>query len=263
MNETGISTFGLQPGCRMLVAGGCGGIGKVLVETALQMDVEVAILDLQSSIDQLDKEDGAIYLPFDARSDESIVSAVTRLTSVWDRIDKFVFLSGFPILPRRNLSDVSLAKWDELMAVNLTSAYLLTNAVLPLLRKGMDPAIVTVASSLAYQVMPGMGAYAASKGGLVSLTKALAMELAPLIRVNAVAPGAVDTEFLGGGTGRSNEDTNRAWFDEMSAKYVSTIPLARIAEPIDVVNPIFFLAGLGASYMTGQVLHLNGGRLTP
>jgi NAD(P)-dependent dehydrogenase (short-subunit alcohol dehydrogenase family) len=149
------------------------------------------------------------------------------------------------------------------MSVNLRSAFLLINEAAPLLRKAAAPAIVTVASSLAYQVMPGMGPYAASKGGLITLTKAFAMELAPKIRVNAVAPGAVDTDFMAGGTGRIVNAEDGSWFASMRDRYESLVPLGRIAEPADVIGPVLFLAGSGSAYMTGQVLHLNGGRLTP
>jgi NAD(P)-dependent dehydrogenase (short-subunit alcohol dehydrogenase family) len=229
----------------------------------LEADLRVTVLDLANSIERTKREEGVHYVAFDARDPESINAAAAKVDAAWEAIETFVFLSGFPILPKRSLEETSLEKWNELMSVNLTSAYLLTNALAVLLRKGDDPTIVTVSSSLGYQVMPGMGAYATSKGALVSLTKALAVELAPNIRVNSVAPGAVETDFLSGGTGRDHEGADRSWFDALSAKYVSTIPLARVAEPRDVVGPILFLAGSASSYMTGQVLHLNGGRLTP
>lgn len=256
--------LGPARGSRMVVAGGCGGIGKRLVEEAVEHGIEVAVLDLAQSIRTLHRQvAGVRYVDFDARDPASIRDAIARVAQVWEVVDSFVFLCGYPILPRRPLPEVPLEAWNDLMAVNLTSASLLAAGLLPLLRKSDQASIVTVASSLAYQVMPGMGAYAASKGGLVSLTKALAMECAPQVRANVVAPGAVDTEFLGGGTGREAAGSDRSWFDAMADKYVSTIPLARVAQPSDVVGPILFLAGPGAAYMTGQVLHLNGGRLTP
>lgn len=254
--------LGPAPGWRMVVAGGCGGIGQELVRQATARGIEVVVLDLPQSRSAQNDVTGVRYIGFDARGPESIHAAVGRVAESWDRVDSFVFLCGYPILPRRPLQEVPLKAWNELMEVNLTSAWLLAGGLLPLLRKSEQASIVTVASSLAYQVMSGMGAYATSKGGLVSLTKALAMECAPHVRANVVAPGAVDTEFLGGGTGRVSE-TDRSWFDAMADKYVATIPLGRVARPADVVGPIFFLAGPGSAYMTGQVLHLNGGRLTP
>jgi NAD(P)-dependent dehydrogenase (short-subunit alcohol dehydrogenase family) len=260
-NQTNL--LGPEKGSRMVVAGGCGGIGRELVAQAVMNGIEVTVLDLPATIVPEHCVEGASYIAFDARDEVSINAAVAALKEHWNRVDSFVFLCGYPILPRRPLSEITLTAWNELMAVNLTSAYLLAGALLPLLGESDYPSIITVASSLGYQVMPGMGAYAASKGALVSLTKALAMDFAPKIRANAVAPGAVETEFLGGGTGREEAGGDRSWFDALSAKYVSSIPLGRVAEPLDVVGPILFLAGRASSYMTGQVLHLNGGRLTP
>lgn len=255
--------LGPEAGSRMVIAGGCGGIGRELVSRAIDWGIEVTVLDLPKSIEQVPADARVHYIAFDAGDECSIRAATDAVAAHWDRVDSFVFLCGYPILPRRPLSEVSLSDWNALMSVNLTSAYLLSTRLLPLLRASAAPAIVTVASSLGYQVMPGMGAYATSKGGLVTLTKALAAECAPLVRANVVAPGAVETEFLAGGTGQSKEGKDRDWFDQQANKYVSMIPLGRVAKPSDVVDPIMFLAGAGSRYMTGQVLHLNGGRMTP
>ncbi|NKM66214.1 SDR family oxidoreductase [Rhizobium leguminosarum bv. viciae] len=265
--ETAMSGLNLtmlpEAGSRVVVAGGCGGIGKILVKACVDHRMDVTVLDTPSAIESAEAIEGVSYVAFDGRDPESIVRAVNAVTARHDGLECLFFLSGFPIIPRRPLSEVPIDKWNELMSVNLTSAYLLVNGLSPLLKQGRDPAIVTVASSLAYQVMPGMSAYAASKGGLISLTKAFAAELAPTVRANSVAPGAVDTDFLSGGTGRVEDKGARSWFDDISAKYVASIPLGRVADEQDVVGPMLFLAGQGSRYMTGQVLHLNGGRLTP
>ncbi|MEO7940420.1 MAG: SDR family oxidoreductase, partial [Burkholderiaceae bacterium] len=86
-------------------------------------------------------------------------------------------------------------------------------------------------------------------------------EAAPIVRANAVAPSAVDTAFLRGGTGRGEEDGQAARLDV--AAYARTLPLQRIANPDDIVGPILFLAGPASRYMTGQVLHINAGSVTP
>ncbi|MBB5686346.1 SDR family NAD(P)-dependent oxidoreductase [Sphingobium boeckii] len=257
------STLGPTSGSRLVIAGGSGGIGRELVRACKALQHEVVVLDLEASIADNAREEGVEYIAFDGASSASITDATQQLTAGGKHLDGFVFLSGFPLMPRRPLSEVAVEQWDELMAVNLRSAYLLSAGLLPLLKRADAPAIVTVASSLGYQVMPGMGAYATSKGGLVSLTKALAMENAPKVRANVVAPGAVETNFLAGGTGRDASASDRSWFDQMSDKYVASIPLGRVAEPSDIVGPILFLLGPNSSYMTGQVLHLNGGRFTP
>jgi 3-oxoacyl-[acyl-carrier protein] reductase len=117
---------------------------------------------------------------------------------------------------------------------------------------------VNVASGLATRVMPGFGPYSASKAALIALTKAVAVENAPAIRANAVAPAAIDTDFLVGGTGR---DRTGSHLDRDA--YVKLIPMKRLGAPADVVGPILFLLGPASGYMTGQTLYINGGALTP
>ncbi|MGY8635428.1 SDR family oxidoreductase [Bradyrhizobium sp. 14AA] len=252
-----------NPGSRVLIAGGCGGIGRELTKACVSLDLDVTVLDIAPAIEAATREDNVHYICFDGRDAASIRGAVAECARDRDSMDAFFFLSGFTIGQNRRLAEVALEKWNELITVNLTSAYLLVNEVTPLLRKATAPAIITVVSSLAYQPRPGMGPYAASKGGLVTLTKAFASELAPQIRVNAVAPGAVDTEFLSGGTGRTKDLEERSSFEAGREKYESLIPLGRMATPTDVVGPMLFLSSPASAYMTGQVLHLNGGRLTP
>ncbi len=149
------------------------------------------------------------------------------------------------------------------MDINLRAAFLCARFALPHLQRSDDPCIINVSSSLAFNPNKGFAAYVASKGGLVSFTKALAMENAPRVRANVVAPSAVDTEFLYGGTATPDANVDDHIFKSKLSSYVSGIPLERLAEPADVVGPILFLAGPGARYMTGQVLHVNGGRITP
>ena len=120
--------------------------------------------------------------------------------------------------------------------------------------------MVNVVSGLASNVRPHYGAYGASKAGLINLTKTLALEEAPKVRVNAVGPSAVDTAFLRGGTGRSDENEPISLNIE---NYVKITPLARMALPEDIVGPIMFLLGSDSSFMTGQTLWVNGGGYMP
>ena len=120
--------------------------------------------------------------------------------------------------------------------------------------------MVHVASSLAVKASVGYGPYGAAKAGILALMRVLATENAPGIRSNAVAPSAVRTEFITGGTGRSAYPD--APLLDLEA-YGKALPLGRIAEPDDVVGPILFLLGPGSRYMTGQVLHVNGGLFQP
>ena len=120
--------------------------------------------------------------------------------------------------------------------------------------------VVNVVSGLASNVRPNYGAYAISKAGLINLTKTLALEEAPKIRVNAVGPSAVDTAFLRGGTGRSDENEQLSLDID---NYIKITPLARMALPDDIVGPIMFLLGSDSGFMTGQTLWVNGGGYMP
>ena len=113
---------------------------------------------------------------------------------------------------------------------------------------------------LGHRPRPGYGPYALSKAGIAALTRQLALEMAPDVRVNCVSPTAVDTAFQRGGTGRSDEKAPDAIDYDA---YARAVPLGRIAVPEDVTGPIFFLLSDQAAYITGQVLHVNGGAYTP
>lgn len=115
-------------------------------------------------------------------------------------------------------------------------------------------------SGLGAYIRPQFGPYAASKAGMIALTKTFALEHAPRVRVNAVAPGPVDTAFLRGGTGRSNEDGVPTIDIE---GFNAAIPMRRIAVSDDVVGPVMFLLGPDSAYMTGQTLCVNGGAYMP
>ncbi len=248
---------------RMLVIGGCGGIGRRLVEVALEQGLLPAVIDTLVALDQHPVGDGVPSFAADVRDDAAVAEAVGQVAGLWGAIDVLVHLPGY-MLPPRPMEEIDAAAWDDLIAVNLTSLHRVVRHALPLMRASGKGSIVTIASGLAVHVEKGVSAYAASKAGIIALTKALAKENAPEVRVNAVAPGAVDTEFLRGGTGRTSPGANDSWFDgKFGEEIAKTIPLGRIAVPDDVVGPILFLASDAARYMTGQVLFINGGRYMP
>ena len=255
------------PGTRMLIVGGCGSIGRSLVSASLSMDIRVALFALPRSIDAYPPPQGASAIPVDVTDEGSVRSGFDRLSRQWDAIDTLVFLVGFMTVPPRSVTELEATEWDEVVAGNLRSAYLVNRAALPMLRASGEAAIVNVGSSLAYNPLRGVSAYASAKAGLVALTKSLAIENAPHIRANLVAPSAIDTRFLAGGGGSRGEQAAKAggdvWFRKMNDAYVPTIPMGRIAQPEDIIGSILFLAGKGSGFITGQVIHVNGGRVTP
>jgi NAD(P)-dependent dehydrogenase (short-subunit alcohol dehydrogenase family) len=247
-------------GSRIAIVGGCGGIGRALVDACTALDLKVGVLDLPTALsrDLLGPE--ILAIPVDASNETDVERGFKSLQESWSGLDILVFVTGIAIIPPAKVDELDVAQWDRLLNINLRSAFLCARAALPLM-KPHGGSIVTISSSLAFNPNRGFGAYVASKGGLVSLTKAIAMENGPAIRANIVAPSAVDTPFLAGGTGQTGGSD--AWFKADLDRYVSAIPLQRLAAPEDVVGPVLFLAGPGARYITGQTLHVNGGRITP
>lgn len=256
-----------QPGSRMLVVGGCGAIGSAIVTAGLDMGLEMAVFALSRSLASKPPPAGVESFAVDAADEASVRDGYIALARRWDRLDTLVYTVGFLTVPPRTVEQLPLSEWEAIQAGNLRSAFLVARGALPLLRAAGSSSIVNVGSSLAYNPLTGVSPYASAKAGLVALTKSLAIENAPRIRANVVAPSAVDTPFLAGGGGERGTmaaaDGGDAWFLNMRAGYEPTIPLGRIATTQDVVGPVLFLAGSSAAFITGQVLHVNGGRVTP
>jgi NAD(P)-dependent dehydrogenase (short-subunit alcohol dehydrogenase family) len=153
---------------------------------------------------------------------------------------------------RRNvrLHEIDPARWDEQLDVNLTAHFRVLHAALPhLLAETGDRAIVNVGSTLAHKLVPGIAPYAAAKGGMVSLTRALAVEYGPDgIRANAVMPAVVRTPLA---------HTDRPDFEQRQHDMALAYPLKRLGEPEDVAQAIVWLAG--AAWITGTILDVDGG----
>ncbi len=253
-----------QAGSRIAIVGGCGGIGRAVVEACLVNNLEVVVMDLPASIEKHPLPTKVRCIGIDATSEQSVKTAFDQLAEFWPHIDHLFFMVGFTLVPTKPLRDVSFEEWERVQAGNLRSAFLCCKQALPLLLKAESPSIVTVSSGLGVNLLKGYGAYGSAKAGLIGLTKALATEYAPKLRANAVAPGAVLTAFMGGGTGYSAETEDEwKWFTDTQDKHLHLIPLGRIAVPEDVVGPVLFLASESARFITGQTLHVNGGRITP
>jgi 3-oxoacyl-[acyl-carrier protein] reductase len=255
--------LGPPAGFRLAVTGGCGGIGRRLVETALADGLKCAVLDLPVSLDRHGVPDGVLGIEMDVTDDKAVTAAFEKVGAAWDgAIDGFVHLPGF-MNRQTSVEDLAMSEIDEVLSVNLRSCFTAAKAVLPMMRAAGGGSIVFTASGLATLVEKGTGTYSAAKAGIIALAKGLAKENAPAIRANCVAPAAVDTAFLRGGTGRGGDDANEAKFTASmdQEKMLATIPLGRIAVVDDIVGPILFLLGDKARFMTGQTIYINGGRL--
>jgi 3-oxoacyl-[acyl-carrier protein] reductase len=237
----------------LAILGGCGGIGRGLVDQAQAAGYTSVIFDLANSI-AAHAPDGVRAVAVDATSPDSLIEAAANLSGP---LAGFVNLCGFtgahsPIVAQ------DVPGWTEVINGNLNAAFFAAHAFAPHI--GQGGAIVNIGSGLGHFARPGYGPYAVSKAGIAALTRQMALELAPDVRVNCVAPSAVDTAFLRGGTGRSNED------DPMRLdldSYARAIPMGRVATAQDVTGPILFLLSDAAAYVTGQTLHVNGGAFMP
>ncbi|MGB7099552.1 MAG: SDR family oxidoreductase [Xanthobacteraceae bacterium] len=256
-----------RPGYRLAVVGANGGIGTALVARAAVVGIEIFSFDTAQAMAERPLAATARSCSIDVRNAQSVADAFAQIGGAAGTIDGFVYVSGVGSKPGPMLSATE-DDWDRTLDINLRGAFLTAKAVAPLLRRP-GGAMLFISSGLAINVEAGFAAYTSSKAGLLGLMKVLAKELAPDIRVNAVAPGLVDTPFLAGGTGQgvasgrvgANLDD---WFGKERAQAMrDAIPMRRVAEPDDIVAPILFLLGPGARFVTGQTLHVNGGRFLP
>lgn len=245
--------LGPVAGSRVIVAGGCGGIGRALVGALRATGVELAVLDLASSIAQHPVPVGVQAIAMDGSDSASVAQAFALLRERWTHADGYCNLIGF-MKSWVRIAEMPIEAFDEVVAGNLRSHFLCARSALPLLHASGRGSMVSVSSTLGLDVGKGYVHYSACKAGIIALTKGLARENAPHVRVNAIAPGLTDTAFLQGGTGRV------AIFDAMDPqRYAERVPLKRIAEPDDMVGPLLFLLGDASRYVNGETLIVDGG----
>jgi NAD(P)-dependent dehydrogenase (short-subunit alcohol dehydrogenase family) len=228
---------------RVLITGAASGIGR---RTALLFAAEGAALTLLDrsveGLAEVARETGGLAVEADVTDEGSVAHAVERGAAATGGIDGVVNAAGIVI--RGPVLEVGVADWRRVIDVNLTGIYIVVRCCLPWLVKAIGATIVNIASGQGLLPnTPQMTAYAASKGGVVNLTRALAAELAPAIRVNSVCPGLVDTPMTAGGP-----------------RDVMPYALKRIADPLEIAHAILFLTGSESSFVTGAALAIDGGR---
>ncbi len=252
--------LGPPVGARVAVAGGCGGIGSAIVKGCVETDLDVTVLDLAATQEKNPVPDGVKFIPLDAHDEASIEAAFLELGKQGDHLDALINLIGGGDGASSKLVDLLVERLDRVLSLNLRSAFLMCRAAMSLLKASGAGAIVNTASAAAYRGLPNVGAYTAAKAGLIGITKTFATENAPVVRANVIAPGGVTNKV----TVISKEDGNAIGPGNLQVGQVlKQIPLGRFADVEDMVGPALFLAGPMSEYMTGQVLHLSGGLLTP
>jgi 3-oxoacyl-[acyl-carrier protein] reductase len=238
----------------VFVTGGSRGIGKACVELFLKAGANVAFTfqsakeDAEKIINDYNGSSKLKCYKLDLSDANEIEKAVASVLNDFEKIDVIVNNAG--IWKEAAIDEMTIEQWNETININLTSAYLITKHLVPGMKKNNFGRIINIASTAGQRGEAFHSHYAASKGGMISLTKSLASELGNFnITVNCVAPGWVITDM----TTDSLNDVN------ILKKVKSDIPLNKIAQPEEIAGPVLFLASNLASHITGEILNVNGG----
>lgn len=239
-------------GKTIVITGASSGIGKAAAALFLQRGGRVvAVSEREQELDDAARELARFGDVIPVQCD---VSSADQVGSLAGRVERLggadVLVNNAGIWNQREFLDIDLEMWERVIRVNLTGAFLCSQAFAPQMRAKSGGAIVNTASTNGLVAEPRLAHYNASKGGLVMLTLSMAIDLAGSnIRVNAVAPGTIRTPLIA------------QVLDSPAASQFGGIPLGRVGQPEEVAECIAFLASPAASYVTGHILVCDGGQL--
>lgn len=237
----------------ILITGGAQGIGRGIARRFLQGGWRVVLVDLdREALGEAQRELGdpaaITAIAGDAADEEVVRAAGGRVRAEVGRLDALVNNAGISI--NRPLAELTLAQWNRVLAVNLTSGFLWSRELAPLLREARGT-IINVASTRALQSEANTEAYSASKGGVVALTHALAASLGPAIRVNCICPGWIATSEW--------QKSSRRKPAVLSAADHAQHPCGRVGTPEDVAAMVWYLAAEEPGFVTGAHFVIDGG----
>ena len=245
-------SFGLA-GKVVIVTGGAQGIGEACARRFARETANVVIADLDDARGQaLAAELGALYVRCDVGHKPDVDALVARTVAAHGRIDVLVNNAG--IFKAADFLDVTEADFDAVLRVNVKGSFLVGQAVAREMAKLQSGSIVNMSSVNGVLAIPTIASYNVSKGGINQLTRVMALALADKgIRVNAVAPGTIATELAAKAVLTS---------EDAKARIMSRTPMKRLGEPSEIADVVAFLASDAASYMTGEIVTVDGGRMT-
>ena len=233
-------------GKRTLITGGASGIGKATVQRFLEEGANVTVIDQNPEALELLKREMpglSVVIQGDVSEIEAVESAFEQIKAQWGGID--ILINNAGISTRHAFLEITPQEWQQMMDVNLTGAFFVAQAAARLMERGVIANMGSTNGLLGY---PYYADYNASKAGLIELTRSMALELAPLVRVVAVCPGYVLTPMQ-----------EAEYTPEMLVEINSKIPLGRHAKPEEVAALFAFLCSEEAAYITGQAFVIDGG----
>lgn len=234
----------------VLIQGGSRGIGAEMVRAFSKKGYTVFFTYCRSeaAAKALAAESGGTAIRADAALEGDIRAAIKIVTDAVGGVD--ILVNNAAVSSISLVTDMTTAEWNDMLSVNLTAPFLYSREVLPNMIRNKWGRIINIVSMWGETGASCEVAYSATKAGLIGMTKALAKEVGPsFVTVNAISPGLIDT------------DMNRALSDEDKASLIEGTPLSRMGTPLDVANAAIFLASEESSFITGDVLRVNGGFL--
>jgi 3-oxoacyl-[acyl-carrier protein] reductase len=236
----------------VVITGGTGAICTQVARRFAEEGAHPVLVDVRAPGAAVEIDGRATpVLACDVTLDIDVRRMADAVVARFGRVD--VLVNGAGVMTWTPIVDLPEEEWDRVVDITLKGTFLVSRAIGSRMVERRGGAIVNIASGLGHTPVVEVGHYAAAKAGVIALTKTMALELAPhRIRVNAVAPGAIDTPLIWPRRSR----------DEIAAMG-TRIPLGRVGQPDDVATVVVFLASSAAAYMTGQTLFINGGALMP
>ncbi len=239
-----------------IVTGGASGIGLGCARYLKEAGARVAIIDVneaagESAIEQMGTE--ALFVRGDVSCNADCQTAIQKVVSRFGRID--VLVNGAGVIRRKSVVDLTESEWDLVIDVSLKGTYLMSKYAIGFMKE-QGGTIINIGSGWGLKGGPRASAYCAAKGGVVNLTRAMAIDHGPQnIRVNCVCPGDVDTPLLRSEAAQLGEDEDK-FMSEAANR-----PLARVGSPLDIAKAVYFLASDLSAWVTGAVIVVDGGGL--
>jgi len=242
-----------------LITGAGSGMGRASALLFSQEGAKISVVDIKVSNGQetvkLVKDHGgeSLFIETDVSKEADVEQMIKTTLDAYGRLDILFNNAGIPMV-FTPIEEVSSDLWDRMMDVNAKGIFLACKYGVPIMKKQGEGVIINTSSISGIRPRPGLSAYAASKGAVITLTKELAIELAPYkIRVNCINPVSTDTPMFAEFMGKMDLEEGRK-------AIISTIPLGRLAQSEDIAHAALYLASDDSSMMTGECLNVDGGR---